>query len=141
VDETLKKRLLELSPALDEIVALFTPARWAYEGILVQAERRDGRAAVELVNSKTSTQADLRLNTAEVNVTVLALYLLCGPTIDNPLSTIILDDPLQNMDELTSATVARGVAKIAALMPEGWQFVIMFHGDEDLETFSREVRA
>ena len=44
------------------------------------------------------------------------------------------------MDELTAATVARGVAKIAALMPEGWQFIIMFHSDEDLETFSREVR-
>ena len=140
VDETLKKRLLELSPALDEMVALFTPARWAYEGILVQAERRDGKATVELMNSKTSSQADLRLKTAELNMIVLALYLLCGPTIDNPLSTIILDDPLQNMDELTAATVARGVAKIAALMPEGWQFIIMFHGDEDLETFSREVR-
>jgi hypothetical protein len=141
VDEMLKKRLLELSPALDEIVALFTPARWAYEGILVRAERRDGKAAVELVNSKTSSQADLRLNTAELNLLVLALYLLCGPTVDNPLSTIILDDPLQNMDELTAATVARGVAKIAALMPEGWQLIIMFHGDEDLEVFTREVRA
>jgi hypothetical protein len=60
--------------------------------------------------------------------------------MENPLSTIILDDPLQNMDELTAATVARGVAKIAALLPERWQLMMMFHGEEDVETFRREVR-
>ncbi len=64
---------------------------------------------------------------------------MCGPTIDNPLGTLLLDDPLQNMDELTSATVARGLSKIAALLPEGWQLMMMLHSEEDLETFRREV--
>jgi AAA domain len=140
VEQTLMKRLEEekLNKALDEVVALFTPARWAYEGLLVEAKRRDGKVAVELVTT-TGSQADMRLNTAELNVVVLALYLLCGPTMSNPLSTIILDDPLQNMDELTAATVARGVAKVAALLPEGWQLMMMFHGEEHVETFRREV--
>jgi hypothetical protein len=130
----------KLNEALDEVVALFTPARWAYEGLFVRAKRRDGKVAVDLVTAKSGSQADTRLNTAELNVVVLALYLLCGPAMKNPLGTIILDDPLQNMDELTAATVARGVAKIAALLPDGWQLMMMFHGEEDLEVFRREVR-
>ena len=142
VEQTLMERLEEekLNKALDEVVALFTPARWAYEGLLVKAKRRDGRVTVEFVTT-TGSQADMRLNTAELNVVVLALYLLCGPTMNNPLSTIILDDPLQNMDELTAATVARGIAKVAALFPDGWQLMMMFHGEEHVETFRREVRA
>ena len=43
------------------------------------------------------------------------------------------------MDELTASTVARGMAKVAALFPPGWQLLLMFHGEEDLETFRREV--
>jgi hypothetical protein len=135
------KRLADhkLSEALDEVIALFTPARWAYEGLLMNPNVRDGKVAMELVTMKTRSQAEMRLNTAELNLVVLALYLLCGPTIDNPLGTVIFDDPLQNMDELTSATVARGVSKVASLVPEGWQLMLMFHGEEDLETFRREV--
>ena len=101
----------------------------------------DGKVGVDLLTAKTRRPAETRLNTAELNLIVLALYLLCGPTIDNPLGTLIFDDPLQNMDELTSATVARGVAKVATLLPEGWRLILMFHGEEDLETFRREVPA
>ena len=141
VEATLTRRLTEqrLNEALDEVIALFTAARWAYEGLVMETKVRDGKVSMELVTTRTSSQADMRLNTAELNVVVLALYLLCGPTIDNPLGTIILDDPLQNMDELTSATVARGMSKIASMLPEGWQLLLMFHSDEDLETFRREV--
>ena len=141
VEETLMKRLTErkLNEALDEVIALFTPARWAYEGLLMNPNLREGKVSVELVTSKTGSQAEMRLNTAELNLIVLALYLLCGPTVDNPLGTVILDDPLQNMDELTSATVARGVSKVAALLPEGWQLLLMFHGEEAIEIFRREV--
>ena len=141
VEATLMRRLMEqrLNEALDEVIALFTPARWAYEGLVMNPNVRDGKVSIELLTTRTGSQADMRLNTAELNVVVLALYLLCGPTIDNPLGTVILDDPLQNMDELTSATVARGVSKVASLLPEGWQLLLMFHSDEDLETFHREV--
>ena len=136
------KKLTErkLNEALDEVIALFTPARWAYEGLLMNPNLQEGKVSVELVTTKTRSQAEMRLNTAELNLIVLALYLLCGPTIgDNPLGTVILDDPLQNIDELTSATVARGVSKVAALLPEGWQLLLMFHSEGDLETFRREV--
>jgi hypothetical protein len=51
------------------------------------------------------TRADVRLNTAELNVFTLALFLLCAVRLPNPLRLLILDDPLQNMDELTVATV------------------------------------
>lgn len=141
VEQTLMRRLAEhkLNEALDEVVALFTPARWAYEGLLVRPKVRDGKVSMELLTSETESAADMRLNTAELNLVVLALYLLCGPTIDNPLGTVILDDPLQNMDELTAATVARGLSKLAALLPDGWQLMLLFHGEEDLQTFRREV--
>jgi hypothetical protein len=33
------------------------------------------------------------------------------------------------------------VSKVASLVPEGWQLMLMFHGEEDLETFRREVPA
>jgi AAA domain len=142
VEAALLKRVAEqkLNEALDEVITLFTPARWAYEGLLLAAALRDGKVEMDLTTSRTKSRAELRFNTAELNLMVLALYFLCGPTIANPLGTIVFDDPLQNMDELTAATVARGVAKIAALLPEGWQLILMFHGEEDLATFCREVR-
>jgi hypothetical protein len=143
VEEALMNRLAEhgLNEALDEVIALFTPARWAYEGLFVSAQVSDGKVGVDLLTAKTRKPAEMRLNTAELNLIVLGIYLMCGPTIDNPLGTLVLDDPLQNMDELTSATVARGLAKVAALFPEGWQLILMFHGEEDLEAFRREVPA
>jgi hypothetical protein len=107
----------------------------------VDAKVRDGKVGVELITSRSKSQAELRLNAAQLNLVVLGLYLLCGPTVPNPLGTIILDDPLHNMDELTAAAVARGIAKIAALLPPGWQLMLLFHGEEDLETFRREVPA
>jgi hypothetical protein len=54
---------------------------------------------------------------------------------------VILDDPLQNMDELTVSALARGVAKVMRpdIFPKGWRLVIMFHGQDDLERFRHEV--
>src|SRR6185369_3247912 len=119
VEETLLNKLTErkLNAALDEVITLLTPARWAYEGLVIRPYARDGKISVELVTSKTESQAEIRLNTAELNVIVVALYLLCAPTLDNPLGTVIFDDPLQNMDELTVATLSRGISRIAALLP------------------------
>ena len=97
------------------------------------------KVAIELATSQTGSPAEMRLNTAEMNLVVLALFLQCAPSIGNPLGTILLDDPLQNMDDLTSATLARGISKLAALLPQGWQIVLMLHWDDDLETFRREV--
>jgi hypothetical protein len=48
---------------------------------------------------------------------------------------------MQNMDELTVTTVARGLAKVVRLLPEEWQLILFFHGEDDLERFRREVPA
>ena len=141
VEATLMKRLAEEADALDEVIALFTPARWAYEGLLLKGTAEAGTVAVSLTTRESGSAADMRLNTAELNIVVLALYLLCAPRIANPLGTVVLDDPLQNMDELTSATVARGLTKIASLLGGRCQLVIMFHNLGDLETFRRELPA
>ena len=90
----------------------------------------DGPISVaRLINSAVKYDAETDLAPVAL-VTTAPVVLLARPGL-----------PVQNMDELTSATVARGVAKVAALLPEGWQLILMFHGDEALETFRREVPA
>ena len=143
VERVLMNRLTEhrLNEALDEVISLFTPARWASEGLFVSTQVSDGKVGVDTADRQDSAAGRNAAQHGGLNLVILALYLLCGPTIDNPLGTLILDDPLQNMDELTSATVARGVAKVATLLPEGWRLILMFHGEENIETFRREVPA
>lgn len=132
-----------LDRALNEVLWLFTPARWAYEALAL-AYQPSQNAAPPSVSLKTGTQgseAVLRYNTAELNVFALALFLLCAVRIDNPYRLLILDDPLQNMDELTVTTVARGLARLVGLLPEGWEILGLFHGEDDLERFRRELPA
>jgi hypothetical protein len=52
---------------------------------------------------------------------------------------MVLDDPLQNMDELTVTTLARGIAKVSRLWSDRWKLLLFFHGQEDRERFRREV--
>jgi energy-coupling factor transporter ATP-binding protein EcfA2 len=132
-----------LVDALNELMALFTPARWAYEDVLLRYEE-DGdapRLQFETGNqsSTSRSRADLRLNTAQLNAFVLALFLLCAPRVSNPLGLLVLDDPLQNMDELTVTTLARGLAKLLRVMPQRWTLMMLFHGEGDLARFHDEV--
>jgi hypothetical protein len=88
----------------------------------------------------------LRLNTAELNTFALTLFLLCARRIDNPLRSIVLDDPLQNMDELTVTTVARGLARLMRVWQKldgngpVWRLVILLHSEEDVESFRAEAQ-
>ncbi len=132
-----------LVDALNELMALFTPARWAYEDVLLRY-REDGdapRMQFETGNSESGprSRADLRLNTAQLNAFVLALFLLCAPRVSNPLGLLVLDDPLQNMDELTVTTLARGLGKLMRVMPKRWTLMMLFHGEGDLARFHDEV--
>jgi energy-coupling factor transporter ATP-binding protein EcfA2 len=128
-----------LVEALNELMALFTPARWAYEEI--DLEYRDGQAGGTELGFEIGdrVQAALSLNTAQLNLFTVALFLLCALRADNPLGLLVLDDPLQNMDELTVTTLARGLAKIQRLWEGRWQLLLFFHGQEDRERFSREL--
>jgi hypothetical protein len=128
--------------ALNELMALFTPARWAYDDVEVKQKSVAGRENLELaISGAKDSQADLLLNTAELNVFTVALYLLAATRVGNPLGMLLFDDPLQNMDELTVTTLARGLAKVLQVFPAKWQLAFLFHGEDDLERFRQEVPA
>lgn len=131
-----------LVDALNELMAVFTPARWAYEDVQLRYEEGDAPRLQFETGSAGATQrsrADLRLNTAQLNAFVLALFLLCAPRVSNPLGLLVLDDPLQNMDELTVTTLARGLAKLLRVLPRRWTLMMLFHGEGDLARFHDEV--
>jgi hypothetical protein len=64
--------------------------------------------------------------------------------VDNPLRLLILDDPLQNMDEMTVCTLAflllaRAMAGLIAVYPPGWSVLALFHGMDDMERIREEA--
>ena len=130
-----------LNEALNELLALFKPAPWAYADVSLQADHRGRGSQREKLGLLTAgdSKADLRLNTAELNSFTLALFLLCAPTLENPVRTLVLDDPMQNMDEMTVSAIARGLAKLLLIFPGGWQIVALFHGEDDLRRVRDEV--
>lgn len=136
-----------LIEVLNELINLFTPARWAYEDISLEHESSDKKHQLHLRMGEPDdgqvekARADFRLNTAELNIFALSLFTLCAVRNKNPLSLLIYDDPLQNMDEITVTTIARGFNKLAKIFPGNWQIMMLFHGREDLERFCREIPA
>ena len=136
-----------LIAALNELLALFTPARWAYADIQLPPELGKGKLGLPIHVKNAANKAlraELRLNTAELNLFTVGLFLLCIGRVQKPLNLLILDDPLQNMDELTSVALARGLAKIVRLwadLARREELLLLFHGHDDLERFSAEVAA
>ena len=130
-----------LSRALDELLTLFTPARWGYQALGVNRGLGENGKQMLSFHHSDEENAQLRLNTAELNLLTVALFLLCAPRSDNPIRLLILDDPLQNMDEQTVTVLARGIGKLALLLPGGWQLVFFFHGEDDLSRFRNELPA
>lgn len=51
----------------------------------------------------------------------------------------MLDDPLQNMDEMTVSSLARGLGRLVRIYPAGWRIVALFHAEEDLHRVRAEV--
>jgi hypothetical protein len=138
---------LGLIDALNELMALFTPARWAYEDVTLRYQVSGPVSRLRFETGElrggddphARARADLRLNTAQLNAFTLALFLLCAPRVENPLGLLVLDDPLQNMDELTVTTLARGLAKLLRVLPTRWSLMMLFHGEGDLARFHDEV--
>ncbi len=148
-DRALSRRLTDLgvNDALNELLALFTTARWAYEQVELE-QVADGDEAVAVLRSGPRDApvdpADLRLNTAELNLLTIAIFLLCACRLENPLRLLVLDDPLQNMDELTVATLARGLGRLLRLpawADRGWELLILLHSEENLTRFRDEFPA
>ncbi|MEO5331247.1 MAG: AAA family ATPase [Magnetococcus sp. YQC-5] len=128
-----------LANALNELMALFTPARWAYEDLTLRNVVASDFNATLSVKTETGQKASLSFNTAEMNLFTLALFLLCAPRVSNSLRLLILDDPLQNMDEHTVSVLARGMARLSKMYPKDWQLMLLFHGEDDVERFRREA--
>jgi hypothetical protein len=133
-----------LSLAVNEVMALLTPARWAYEDIVTRAEFASGNTSLEL-QTPDAVPLPLRLNTAELNIFAITLFLLCSRRIENIFHVIVLDDPLQNMDELTVTTVARGLGRLLRLWQRfdnsesGWRLMIFLNSEASVESFRSEV--
>jgi hypothetical protein len=135
-----------LIAAINELMALFTPARWGYEDIDLPSTASDGKVGVnlELGAGERPVRAELHLNTAELNLFTVALFMLCAARVHKPLNLLLFDDPLQNMDELTSTSLARGLTKVVRLwaaLGRSEELLLLFHGSDDLERFSKEIAA
>ncbi|MEO5375787.1 MAG: AAA family ATPase [Alphaproteobacteria bacterium] len=130
-----------LRDALNELMVVFTPARWAYGDVeLVRHRKPNGEERLALRHGGID-DAQFFLNTAELNVFTVALFLICAPRQNNPLWTLLFDDPLQNMDEQTVSVLARGLGKVVTLLPGPWRLIMLFHGKEDLDRFHHELPA
>ena len=134
-----------LIAAINELMALFTPARWAYPDILLPHNLADKISMpIHLQGGKEPIRAELHLNTAELNLFTVALFVLCIGCVKKPLNLLVLDDPLQNMDELTATALARGLAKVVRLWADlgrREEILLLFHGYNDLDRFSSEMMA
>ncbi|WP_193212579.1 AAA family ATPase [Luteolibacter marinus] len=138
--ESLQERVKGgLSPVLNELMAIMTPARWAYEDVSM-ATNGD-----ELSLDSGGLDVAVKLNTAELNTLSLAMFLaLAMGRKDNPLQMVVLDDPFENMDELTTITVARAICRLNRLWGRfpyyrDWRLVLMLHGAENVERIREEV--
>jgi energy-coupling factor transporter ATP-binding protein EcfA2 len=134
-----KQERAELLAAFNELLALMTPARWAYRDIEITPDLDRGDPALG-VTTAGGARADLMFNTAELNAFAMVLFLLLAPRLPNALRLLILDDPLQNMDELTVVTLARALAKLRPpVYPDGWQILALFHGERNVEVIRDET--
>ncbi len=79
--------------AINELMALFTPARWGYTDIQLPPRIEAGSLGLALeIGEHDAVRADLHLNTAELNLFTLTLFLLCAPRVRAPLNLLVFDD-------------------------------------------------
>jgi hypothetical protein len=126
----------DLIAAFNELLALMTPARWTYRDIQLGIDDN----AIDMTTHE-GARADLLFNTAELNAWTLALFLLLAPRLPNPLYLLVLDDPLQNMDELTVITVARALGRVTRVFPRGWLILALFHQESAVARILDETQA
>ena len=128
----LANRLEDLDDALSELMALFTPGPWFYQDLRLALSHEGGQRLGYVLDSGgggSGARANLRFNAAELNNLTLALFLLCSLSAAKPFKVIVLDDPFQNMDDLTVSTVAKGLAKLRRACPVDHQVLIFLHAE------------
>lgn len=137
-----------LQKALNELIRLFTPARWLYkplEVVVAEGKTPQDNKLILLIEG-SSCDASLQWNTAELNLVCVALFLLCTnyESHKRPTNVLVMDDPLQNMDELTTTYFARGLAKLVhhwEVNNHNQQLIMLFHGEQAIAQFSEELPA
>jgi energy-coupling factor transporter ATP-binding protein EcfA2 len=133
-----RRELGQLLAAFNELLALLTPARWEYRDVQLHPDL-EGGAPVLTFQTSDGAAADLLFNTAGLNAAALTLFLLLAPRVPSELRLLVLDDPLQNMDELTVTTVGRTLAKLRSIYPPGWALLTFLHGAENVQRIADEA--
>lgn len=137
----------ELIKPLNELLKLFTPARWLYKNLMVKRDSDTQQLSLQIVRDNGDpVDAAVVWNTAEMNLFAIAMFLLCSnyEQHNRPTNTLVMDDPLQNMDELTATYFARGLAKLVYdwhNKNSGQQLWMLFHGEHAIDKFSEELPA
>ena len=144
--QTFFAKMTDLIAPLNELLSLSTSASWQYKTIQLKKKGTNGEETTSTTYGQTDHDATAILNTAELNLFTVCLFFLCAPRLENPYRLLLLDDPLQNMDELTVTTLARSLSKVFRLWRKTphfkhWQVLFLFHGEDDLERFVQEVFA
>ncbi|MEM7390844.1 MAG: ATP-binding protein [Verrucomicrobiota bacterium] len=136
-----------LEQAVNELLAVMTPARWAYEPLVFNYDDSTTTTSMNINVGKDEARVNigLSLNTAELNAFTLSLFLLCAVgQPGNRLRKVLLDDPLQNMDELTVTTVARAIARLVRLWQghpklKAWELAIFLHSEDDVWRMEQDL--
>ena len=142
LSSTFMRKLDPFAAAFNEVVALMTTARWAYDPLrLTVNEQRTGLPIAIERSGEGGVGVEAILNTAELNVITLALFLLLAPRMPNDARLLVLDDPWHAMDEQSASTASRALSQILKLLPPEWRVLALVHGDFHAATLSRETSA
>ena len=131
-----------LPEAVNELMALFSPARWGYRDLRIEIVKdEDGEELRFVLGDDPKRHAELIFNTAQLTSLALALFLLNAPAQKNPFRLMLLDDPLQNLDEMSVSALARGLHRLVRIAgyAEGWNLLILAHSQRSCERIAREV--
>lgn len=136
------RKLDPFAEAVNEIVALMTAARWAYDPLRLTVNEQGTGLPIAIERSEGwSIGVEAILNTAELNVLTLALFLLLAPRMANDARLLVLDDPWHAMDEQSAATASRALAQILRILPPEWRVLALVHGDFHAATLTQETSA
>lgn len=136
------RKLDPFAEAVNEIVALMTTARWAYDPLRLTVNEQGTGLPIAIERSEgLGIGVEAILNTAELNVLTLALFLLLAPRMDNDARLLVLDDPWHAMDEQSAATASRALAQILRILPPEWRVLALVHGDFHAATLTQETSA
>lgn len=110
-DEEIRSWYSMLNPVLDV----------AYDGIVPGTDNLELRAKTF---SKTMAAAP-NLSTSQLNCLGLAVYLACATRKGSPFKTLLIDDPVQSMDDEHTEAFKKQV--IDRLLTDGYHIVVLTH--------------